>query len=146
MMFLSPRNSIDGHLAVIDRCDCELWIAPAQKIPQIDQIMEKRPMKQACLPELLELLDEEPAAEYTYNVTFAEARQDPLVVLHTSGSTGLPKPIIVPHGSLATTDAHHLLPPIETRLTVTQLFENPYRVYSTFPLFHVRCSFPKPIF
>ena len=142
MIFLSPRNSVDGHLAVIDRCGCDLWLLPSQRLGRVDQILKKRPMKVVPLPEQLELLNEGAVAKYHYAKTFTEARQDPFVVLHTSGSTGLPKPVIVPNGSLATTDAHHLLPPVEGRLTQAQFFTIPRRVYSTFPNFHVRPSNP----
>ncbi|EXJ86687.1 hypothetical protein A1O3_03640 [Capronia epimyces CBS 606.96] len=139
MLFLSPRNSIDGHLAVIDRCGCDLWVLPAQRVGHVDQLLERRPMKVMALPELLELLaeaEEKDVPPYPYLKTFDEARQDPFVVLHTSGSTGLPKPIIVPNGSPATVDAHHLLPPIEGRLSQAQYFTTPHRAYSTFPNFH----------
>lgn len=123
MLLLSPRNSVDGHLSVIDRSDCNLWVLPVQKIGRVDQVLEKRPMKVVPLPELLELLDTEPVSVYLYNKTFVEARSEPFVVLHTSGSTGMPKPIIVTNGSLATPDAHHLLPAVEGRLTQAQYFQ-----------------------
>jgi acyl-coenzyme A synthetase/AMP-(fatty) acid ligase len=103
-------------------------------------VLEKRPVTVVLLPELLDFLDEEPVSPYSYNKTFVEARQDPFVVLHTSGSTGLPKPIIVPNGSLAMPDAHHLFPPVEGWLTQAQYFTTLHRAYSTFPNFHV--SFP----
>lgn len=138
MMFLSPRNSIDGHLAVIDSCDCKLWVLPAERLGHVDQVLEKRPMKiTASMADLAGLLCEDAVNAYPYTKSFAEARQDPFVVLHTSGSTGLPKPVFVPHGSVATPDAHHLLLPIEGRFTQTQYFNNPCRAYSTFPNFHV---------
>jgi acyl-CoA synthetase (AMP-forming)/AMP-acid ligase II len=141
MVFLSPRNSIEGHMAVIDKSNCKLWALPTVKVGRVEQILERREMKVAAFPELLDLLHEELVPEYPYTKTFTEARQEPFVVLHTSGSTGLPKPIVVPNGSLATPDAHHLLPTIEGRSTFTQFFETPYRVYSTFPNFHVSNMF-----
>jgi long-subunit acyl-CoA synthetase (AMP-forming) len=137
MVYLSPRNSIEGHLAVIDRCDCKLWVLPAQRLGRVDQILATRDMKIAHFPEQLELLNKDSVSEYPYERAFAEVRHEPFVVLHTSGSTGLPKPIVVSHGSIATPDAHHNLPPIEGRVTLTQFFNTPYRAYSTFPNFHV---------
>lgn len=136
-MFLSPRNSLEGHLAVLDNSDCTLWLLPSQRLGRVEQILEKRELTVHPMPELLDLLDKEDVDIYPYRKTFTDARQDPFVVLHTSGSTGLPKPVVVPNGSLATPDAHHLLAPIEGRLTQTQLFMTPRRAYSTFPNFHV---------
>lgn len=141
MMYLSPRNSIQGHLAVLDKCACTRWILPSQKLGRVQQILDMRPMTVINLPDQLDLLafdkdNEVPA--YPYDKTFDEARQQPFVILHTSGSTGLPKPIRVPNGSLATVDAQHLLPAIEGRLTHAQYFDEPRTGYSTFPNFHVR--------
>lgn len=93
------------------------------------------------LPSQLELLAVDKVDDhvpvYPYDKTFDEARQDPFVVMHTSGSTGLPKPIRVPNGSLATVDAQHLLPAVEGRLTHAQYFDEPRTGYSAFPNFHV---------
>ena len=35
---------------------------------------------------------------YPYNKTFEEAVRDPIVIVHTLGSTGMPKPILWNHG------------------------------------------------
>jgi acyl-coenzyme A synthetase/AMP-(fatty) acid ligase len=48
--------------------------------------------------------------EVSYSKTFEEAEWDPLLVLHTSGSTGIPKPVIVRQGMVAIGDAFHNLP------------------------------------
>lgn len=45
-----------------------------------------------------------------YEKPFETAQWDPLVVLHTSGSSGFPKPIICKHGMLAVADASRNLP------------------------------------
>lgn len=44
---------------------------------------------------------------FPYDKTFEQAEWEPLLVLHTSGSTGIPKPIIVSHGMVAINDASH---------------------------------------
>jgi acyl-coenzyme A synthetase/AMP-(fatty) acid ligase len=55
-------------------------------------------------------LSEEEVPHFPYNKTFEEAEWDRLVVLHTSGSTGIPKPIVCRQGMLAIGDAYHDLP------------------------------------
>lgn len=53
---------------------------------------------------------EEEVEPFPYNKTFEEAEWDPLCVLHTSGSTGIPKPIIVRQGMLAIGDQYNERP------------------------------------
>lgn len=72
---------------------------------------------------------------YPYHRTFAEAKHEPFVVLHTSGSTGLPQPITQTHATNAPLEAY-----VEMRKPGE---EPPYpwqhvgaRFYSNFPLFH----------
>ena len=42
---------------------------------------------------------------YLYEKTFEEAAHDPIVIVHTSGTTGMPKPILWTHAIYATIDA-----------------------------------------
>ncbi len=42
-----------------------------------------------------------------YSKAFEGARWEPLCVLHTSGSTGIPKPIVVRHGMIAINDMYN---------------------------------------
>ena len=88
------------------------------------------------VPELDELLKEEKVSDYPYQKTFEEARQEPLVVLHTSGSTGLPKPIVLKHGLMATIDAHHLIGPLEGRDAWYTTLTEADRNYVSMPPFH----------
>lgn len=53
---------------------------------------------------------EEKWPHYSYDKPFDKARWDPMAVLHTSGSTGLPKPIVVRQGMICIADAYHNLP------------------------------------
>lgn len=47
---------------------------------------------------------------FPYAKSFNEARWDPLVILHTSGSTGLPKPVHCYQGMVAAWDSYGRLP------------------------------------
>ncbi|PQE27028.1 thioester reductase domain-containing protein [Rutstroemia sp. NJR-2017a BBW] len=72
---------------------------------------------------------------YPYTKTFEEARQDPFVVLHTSGSTGFPKPVILIHGTVAHHDTFLLLPPPGEARVASALFSSK-RVFIGLGLFH----------
>lgn len=98
-------------------------------------------MHLATIPELAELVEESPVEHYPYEKTYDEARFEPFCVLHTSGSTGLPKPIVIKHGWLTASDAQHNLPSIEGRPPLSHALSYPHQSYTTFPNYHVSlCS------
>ncbi len=110
--------------------------------------LEKRPMKTLDVPEFQDFLDGDKVPHYPYEKTFEEACTEPFVVLHTSGSTGLPKPITVPHGALAAHDAYQRIPrSADSELILHQLIRKSMRMFLGMPLFHaagvfVLCTFP----
>lgn len=62
------------------------------------------------IPELDDLLDAAtPGRPFPYAKTFDEAARDPVLVLHSSGTTGDPKPIRVNHAAFAALDRYGLL-------------------------------------
>ena len=98
-------------------------------------------MKVLNIPEINELLDAESTKPFPYHKSFDEAIQDPFCVLHTSGSTGLPKPVSWSHSLIGTMDAVRLLPPTEGDDGLapwTSLWNEGNRIYSSFPMSHVR--------
>ena len=63
------------------------------------------------LPSLSQLLEVGDVEEYPYNRSFAEAKNDPIFVLHTSGSTGKRSLLVsskAPADLFRDTEASHL--------------------------------------
>ena len=74
-------------------------------------ISQQRRMRMVDVPDAQYFLDANaPVHDYPYEKTFEQARSEPCLVLHTSGSTGMPKPIIIKNGWFTPTDAFHNLP------------------------------------
>lgn len=96
-------------------------------------------MRTFVFPELEELLSSQ-AKPYAYNKSYEEACNDPVVIVHTSGSTGLPKPIVRRHSALRNIDAHHLIPPLEdgreTFCAHKGVMGTAERAFIAAPLFH----------
>lgn len=118
-----------------------------------------------AVPFFQEMLDGDGStAPYPYGKNFDEARNDPIIVLHSSGSTGkmgtgpylrdvksawltiyfqkgLPKPITITHGSVAAHDNDHNIPAPPGRekqdTTVFTLEGENRRMYLVLPFFHV---------
>lgn len=110
-LFISPRNSQEGQLNLFEKTDCHALCFPRSYRKVVLPWLEARPGMTA-----VEVDDFEPwfpqheVAPVSYNKTFETAEWDPVVVLHTSGSTGFPKPVVARVGMLAIGDAFHELP------------------------------------
>ncbi|GLA30077.1 putative NRPS-like protein biosynthetic cluster [Aspergillus niger] len=98
MFLTSPRNSAVAHQSLFTKLECTTLLAPSPRPPFIAGILDAHPLKVVDVPSVAELL----ATEYPvfpYAKTYPEAAYDRLAILHTSGSTGIPKPIIWTHDS-----------------------------------------------
>lgn len=141
-LFLSPKNNIEGALAVLKAANCHLWVKPSEKqlLPLIEGVLQQRPMKVLQLPSLDELLDAESTDPFPFNKTFEGAGQEPFCMLHTSGTTGVPKPIWWSHALVGTMDAVRLLPPTKGDGGLkpwTSDWCKGDTIYSSFPMSHV---------
>jgi hypothetical protein len=72
---------------------------------------------------------------YQYQYAFEDMKDKTIVVLHTSGSTGIPKPVFVTHGTFACNDAHQLIPSLGGNPTTVHYIQGK-RLFLAFPLFH----------
>ncbi|KAG5746391.1 hypothetical protein H9Q70_010912 [Fusarium xylarioides] len=141
VIFLSPGNSIEAALGLLEATKCALWVHPVDypPYPLVERIQETRELRILEIPTVTELLDASSSPHYPYTKTYDEAMGDPFCILHTSGTTGLPKPIYLSNGLLATMDAARILPPFEgdngARPWAT-LYEKGDRLYSPCVLLH----------
>ena len=138
LLLNSPRNPLEAHLSLFEATDCHIFLKPPIfPLPVVKQILDKRPMKVVDIPPLPQWQQPQdgPEKPFPYNKTFAEARSEPFVVLHTSGSTGMPKPIVQTHGTVAAMDAFTALPSLGLPDTYPAMCAGK-RVYNAFPLFH----------
>ncbi|KAI9707979.1 MAG: hypothetical protein M1820_004398 [Bogoriella megaspora] len=103
-LFSSHMNSLPGHLNLLEKCGCSKFMS-AEGVDVAD-ILESRQMKHFIIPSLDEILDPEPVERYPYDKTWDEAQRDPYLILHTSGTTGLPKPVTLTLKVAAYIDAH----------------------------------------
>ncbi|KAF1934949.1 acetyl-CoA synthetase-like protein [Clathrospora elynae] len=138
---LSPKNSTKGALAVLEATQCNIWAnaSDVAMVPLVQDFLPKRCMKLLEIPPLEYLLDAKDTKPFPYTRTFEEAASEPFCYLHTSGSTGVPKPIPWTHGLVGTMDAIRLLPPVDGDgglLPWTSDWKEGDRIYSSFPMCH----------
>ncbi|KAL8732909.1 MAG: hypothetical protein Q9166_002510 [cf. Caloplaca sp. 2 TL-2023] len=134
MIFNSPRNSVDAHVNLFVLQDCGTLIVPEPRPPYLDALLAAYPMRILQVPRLNELLNGK-SSYYIYNKSFEEARRDSLVSLHTSGSTGLPKPVIWTLGSAAVATNAYQAPTPEGTMPVGQVYKDDL-MFSGMPMFH----------
>ncbi len=92
-------------------------------------------MQKLIAPELEDWLFGSDVPLYPYKKTFSQARYEPFVVLHTSGSTDVPKIVVQTHGTVAAVDAWHLIPFQGAHPTIISSFAG-IRKFMPFPAFH----------
>jgi acyl-coenzyme A synthetase/AMP-(fatty) acid ligase len=144
-LFLSPKNNVEGALAVLSAANCSVWVKPQEQpmLPLVNEFLQQKSMKVLEMPGVDELLDVELTEPFLYDKTFERARDDPFCLLHTSGTTGVPKPISWTHGLIGTMDAVRLLPPTEGDdglVPWTDNWNEGDKIYSSFPMSHVSVS------
>ncbi|KAI5356517.1 Putative AMP-dependent synthetase/ligase, fatty acyl-coenzyme A reductase, NAD-binding protein [Septoria linicola] len=82
-----------------------------------------------------ETLSEEKVEPYPWHRHFEDIAREPFVILHTSGSTGEPKPVEVTHGLAATIDAQQDLPDVDGRCITSRMWRH-RTIFAGLPLFH----------
>jgi len=139
LLLTSPRNSQAAHVNLFKLLDCTTMITSSPVPAPVTGILSSHAMRVAVLPSLDALLDQ-PHEHYPYEKTWAESCTEPLAVLHTSGSTGLPKPIIIPH-TFATAFANMTqFQPPQGYVSEPRLLHG-NRLFCSLPPFHV-CMTP----
>ncbi|KAF2490390.1 acetyl-CoA synthetase-like protein [Lophium mytilinum] len=144
MLFPAPRYSAEAISALIVQLDGKIMLTPASRPAITDMVLAKHEMEVHQVPELDELLDQV-HPHYPYDKTFEEALAEPLVAVHTSGTTGFPKPIIWTHEWADSFGAErYLQPPANFESMDGHILGT--RVFSLMPTFHASHLFASIFF
>ncbi|KAH8651039.1 nonribosomal peptide synthetase [Xylariales sp. PMI_506] len=137
VLFISPRNSQEGQINLFDKTDCHILCFPESHHAMVQPWLQERDMSAVQVGEMDKWFPEREVPHFPYTKTWEEAEWDPVVVLHTSGSTGFPKPIVATVGMISTGDAFHELPDWQgSRVAIRAWAEDSKRVMIPMPLFH----------
>ena len=94
-LLVSPRNSLEAHLNLLENTQCHTLMTAEPLPPLARDVLAQRPMVHVIVPEVDRWLDAPNVEPYPYLKTFERARYEPFVVVHTSGSTGKHRPILL---------------------------------------------------
>ncbi|RAL07159.1 thioester reductase domain-containing protein [Aspergillus homomorphus CBS 101889] len=137
--FSSHRNSLEAHLSLLDNCGCDTVLIPSRSPAILNPILAARPMDRISTPDVDFFFQELDQVEpMPFTLTWEEGKTKPFCVLHTSGSTGIPKPVFVTYGTFASNDAHQLIPSLGGKPTLINYLAG-QRLFLALPVFHAAC-------
>ncbi|PVH72355.1 putative NRPS-like enzyme [Cadophora sp. DSE1049] len=141
LLFPSPRNPVATNLSLMDQTQSSKLLYCQELAPLIHDITSTRSDIRVTALQSQETLLAAPHDPFPYAKSFNDGVDDPIVVLHSSGSTGIPKPVVMTNGSFAVHDNDRNFPQVEGRtnydLTIWDFHGKIQRTYSPFPLFHL---------
>lgn len=135
-LFISPRNSLEAQLSLFKRTQCAQILYESSMQSIVEPWLQFYPMPAKAVPPL-EVWLQSTASHVPYNLSFEEARFHPLAVLHTSGSTGIPKPITVRQGSAAIVDDLRDVYMDGSPVLWTYLPTHCSKIFTPMPAFHM---------
>ncbi|KAK2683879.1 AMP-dependent synthetase/ligase [Fusarium oxysporum f. sp. vasinfectum] len=97
VLFISPRNTPAVQLSLFDATKCRYLYTTDSFRSIMQPCLDQRTMEVSMIESIDYLLSVTPRP-FPYSRSIEQARWDPLVVLHTSGSTGVPKPVFLKQG------------------------------------------------
>ena len=140
----SARNSTAGNVALLEETKSTNILHSADMTSKVTDWKSAKPdLNLLLVPSLAEMLSPSSApAPYPYTKPFISTIRDPVLICHTSGSTGNPKPIGLTNGTFGVLDNHRKVPLLPGRTngdyTCYNFTSTPNtRFICTFPPFHV---------
>lgn len=105
VMFLpSPHNPAEVQKDLLHATHTQLLLCSEESATQARDLVKPSGVQLAVVPTLAELFDASPVEHVLYKKTHQQEKNRPFVVLHTSGTTGTPKPVVLPHAYYAYED------------------------------------------
>lgn len=141
LLLTSPRNAIVNNVSLLNAANCNRVLYSGGGSPLEAHVKELQSIISGLhiheVPGLEQMIAVK-SGLYPYNKTFEEAKKDTVVLLHTSGSTGHPKPIRINNAFLSRMDLDILAPlPSGTMLAGLTLSRRKRLNYLGAPLFHL---------
>ncbi|KAI9932541.1 hypothetical protein ASPWEDRAFT_144517 [Aspergillus wentii DTO 134E9] len=108
----SPRNSDESFLHLFKVTETNAFLYGAERRQKMSELGALRPdMKMLEIPSLSDMLIGSDV--FPYDAVYEKVEDDVLFIIHSSGTTGLPKPVPITHGFMSTIDrsGHFPFPP-----------------------------------
>ena len=156
MVLPSPLVTPEAQLQILEKKGCAIYLRPEEMTESVGGVLKGAPhVHPITVPALDHFLNETEASPVNYPKSWAEGKDDPWLVFHTSGTTGMfmirhkeksilgltqkqktgnPKPITYSHQMMAGAEVAASLPDIE-ETHIHQYAQR--RWYTPLPSLHV---------
>ena len=135
LFLTSPRNSLAAHFALFEALSCRTLLSSDPRPSAVTAIGDHQGFHIVEVPSVSYLLDVQ-HHHFAFEKSWPEAQSEPLFVVHTSGSTGIPKPLLYTHASAAANIKMMSLDPPAGYESQDKVYQGK-RVFIAFPPFHV---------
>ena len=134
VLLTSTRNSVEGQRHLIKSTNCVKFLHGAESKADVESLRnDQTNFESIQIPTLEELLNGETEL---YNDISTGDPYETSIIIHTSGSTGLPKPINLRNGYIATVANLPQKTGADGRLTMASVVFGQSKTLCTLPLFH----------
>lgn len=84
-----PFTPVRGKIHLLESVQCAVLLYAESSRDSAESILREKPEVQCFrVPSLHQWMTEDAASHYEYNKTWSDAKNDPCIVFHTSGTTG----------------------------------------------------------
>ncbi|KAK4174802.1 putative peptide synthetase [Triangularia setosa] len=134
----SPRNSKEGNIALLNTTKCSKFLCSEEFSPHIAKLTASMPsLKPVQVPTVDGLLKPFTPTLTTPTGPTSFSDHETLMILHTSGTTGLPKPIYIKAGVFSTFETITSIPTPPGRTSTHCSLFLTRLVLSVTPFFHI---------
>ncbi|KAJ5708202.1 NRPS-like enzyme [Penicillium malachiteum] len=142
-LLLSTRNSQQAQRHLLQATKCSVLVDGSEKtqlrsaIDDLETACSDIPLIRWHMQSLKDVFMPDQVPQYPHNVKFTDVEDLPVIIIHSSGTTGNPKPIMITHGYLATMDnlQNIPLPPGRQSSLLSHSRRGELRFHCT-PMFH----------
>ncbi|GAB7340817.1 hypothetical protein MBLNU457_7181t1 [Dothideomycetes sp. NU457] len=137
ILLTSTRNSTEGQRSLINATQCRKFLFTPEMQAKISAIKDdKTSFDMHQVPEFDDILQQTTGGEH-YNGKESDDPDQPAIIIHTSGSTGIPKPIPLKNGWLATVyRLTHTTEVPDNRMTISKSIFDQRSLFVGLPWFH----------
>lgn len=136
VLFISPRNTPAVQLSLFDATKCRYLYTTDSFRSIMQPCLDQRTMEVSMIGSIDYLLSVTPKP-FPYSRSIEQARWDPLVVLHTSGSTGVPKPVFLKQGIMYAFEEFLHLPKFHgSPYPFNEWAERANKIFLGMPMYH----------